>query len=436
MTTTPETVEVDPATSAHALVQQFRLRVLDGPDAGSVRVSGRDRLVIGTHESVDLVLTDPAVSRFHCEITITDGKAVVRDLDSKNGTLVGDVAVVIGHLRDGATLTLGQTRVRFELTPEHIKVPVSDRESFGAMRGRSRSMRTVFAQLERAARSDVTVLLIGETGTGKDVAAESIHRESRRADQPFVIVDCGSIPGPLLESELFGHERGAFTGADRARTGAFETASGGTVFLDEIGELALDLQPKLLRVLEDRSVQRVGSVHRMPVDVRVIAATNRNLRAEANNQRFRADLYYRLAVLEVALPPLRTRPEDLPDLVDAVLDDLRAAPAAAAQLRSSEFLVGLGRHAWPGNVRELRNYLERCIAMEQPLPIAHEDGAPPPLDVEQPFKVARDRWVRYFERSYLQEQLRIHGNNVSAVARASGIDRIHLYRMLARCGLR
>jgi two-component system, NtrC family, response regulator GlrR len=326
-----------PAAQGHALVQQFRLRVVDGPDAGQTQVSGRERLVIGTHESADLVLTDPTVSRFHCEITIADGKAALRDLDSRNGTVIGDVEVAVGGLCDGAMLTLGQTRLRFELTADHVKVPVSDRESFGAMRGRSRTMRSVFAKLERAARKEVTVLLIGETGTGKDVAAEAIHRESKRAHQPFAIVDCGSIPGPLLES----HERGAFTGADRARAGAFEAATGGTLFLDEIGELALDLQPKLLRVLEDRSVQRLGSTKRTPVDVMVIAATNRNLRAEVNCHRFRADLYYRLAVLEVTLPPLRTRPEDLPDLVDAVLDNIGADPSAAAALRNRDFIAGL-----------------------------------------------------------------------------------------------
>ena len=306
------------------------------------------------------------------------------------------------------------------------------------MRGRSRVMREVFALLERAARNEVTVLLTGETGTGKDLAATAIHGESRRASGPFVIVDCGSIPGPLLESELFGHERGAFTGADRGRVGAFEAASGGTLFLDEIGELALELQPKLLRVLEDRSVQRVGCTARNPIDVMVIAATNRNLRADVQAGRFRADLYDRLAVLEVTLPPMRAHPEDLAVLVGAVLDSLDADPAATEALRRDEFLAELARHAWPGNVRELRNHLERCLAMGQALPVASvvTDLAPPLLDVGQPYKTERDRWLRYFERSYLQEQLRLYDNNVSAVARASGVDRIHLYRMLSRCGLR
>jgi transcriptional regulator with PAS, ATPase and Fis domain len=319
-----------------------------------------------------------------------------------------------------------------------VEVLMAERTSFGVMRGRSRAMRDVFSLLDRAARNEVTVLLSGETGTGKDIAANAIHDESRRARGPFVVIDCGSIPGPLLESELFGHERGAFTGADRGRIGAFEAASGGTLFLDEIGELALELQPKLLRALEDRSVQRLGSTARMPIDVRVVAATNRNLRSEILAGRFRADLYYRLAVLEVTLPPLRGHPEDLPDLVDAVLASLGADPETSDELRSDDFLAELRRHAWPGNVRELRNHLERCLAMGQALPVASvvTDLAAPLLDVGQPYKTERDRWLRYFERSYLQEQLRLHDNNVSAVARASGVDRIHLYRMLSRCGLR
>ncbi|HTE49321.1 MAG TPA: sigma 54-interacting transcriptional regulator [Kofleriaceae bacterium] len=431
----------DTLTSArvvdHALVQQARLRVMEGPDAGRVYASRSERSVIGTHESADLVLGDPTVSRFHCEIMIGEGAPVIRDLGSRNGTQVGDTSVLVGHLRDGSMLVLGRTRLRFELTSDHIKVPVSDREQFGSMRGVSRDMRIVFAQLERAARSDVTVLLTGETGTGKDVAAESIHRESARAGQPFMVVDCGSIPGPLLESELFGHERGAFTGADRARPGAFEAADGGTLFLDEIGELGLELQPKLLRVLEDRSIQRIGTTGRTQVDVRLVAATNRNLRTEVNAHRFRSDLYYRLAVMEVTLPPLRERPQDIPGLVAALLEGMDADPSVIAPLMSGELMGALGRHSWPGNVRELRNYLERCVAMEQPMPLATaDDDAQPAVDVRQPYKEARDRWLRHFERRYLEEQLRLHGNNVSAVARASRVDRIHLYRMLSRCGLR
>jgi transcriptional regulator with PAS, ATPase and Fis domain len=253
------------------------------------------------------------------------------------------------------------------------------------------------------------------------------------------VLDCGAIPAGLLESELFGHERGAFTGADRERIGAFEAAHGGTLLLDEVGELDLGLQPKLLRVLETRAVQRVGGARRIDVDVRVVAATNRNLPAEVNARRFRSDLYYRLAVLEVTLPPLRDRTEDLPLLVEEILSQLGAtADAAAADLRSGTWSANLLRHPWPGNVRELRNHVERCLALQDLVPLSPDPqgGADALVDVRQPLRAARDRWVRFFEKKYLAELLSQHGNNVSAAARAAGVDRIHFHRLLSRCGLR
>jgi transcriptional regulator with PAS, ATPase and Fis domain len=244
------------------------------------------------------------------------------------------------------------------------------------------------------------------------------------------------LPPQLLEAELFGHEAGAFTGASTARIGAFEAASGGTILLDEIGELALELQPKLLRAIEHREIQRLGSTQRLPVDVRVIAATNRNLRQEVNARRFRSDLYYRLAVVVVTLPPLRERIQDVPLLVEAILADLGAGDSPIARaLRGGELLPELLRHAWPGNVRELRNYIEGCLVRQDghvPLVGTGE----PTIDPTQPLAVVRERWVRHVERRYLEQLLALHGNNVSAAARAAGIDRVHLHRLLARAGLR
>jgi len=300
-------------------------------------------------------------------------------------------------------------------------------------------MRAVFSLLERAAASDATVLLEGETGTGKEAAAESIHRESARRDGPFVVVDCGAIPPDLVESELFGHDQGAFTGAITSREGAFEAASGGTIFLDEIGELGPEMQPKLLRALERREVKRVGSNRYEPVDVRVVAATNRNLRAEVNARKFRSDLYYRLAVLEIRLPPLRERTADLQLLVEHVLTNLRATERPeAASLRTQRFLTDLARHSWPGNIRELRNYVERCLALHEQTPLtpAAEDPGPPVIDENEPFRVARERWTRTFERRYLERILRSQRDNVTAAARAAGVDRISFYRLLWRHGLR
>ncbi len=317
---------------------------------------------------------------------------------------------------------------------------------FGTMVGKSAPMRALFATLMKAAQSDATVLLEGETGTGKEASAEALHRASPRRDGPFIVVDCGAIPSNLLESELFGSERGAYTGAVSARAGAFEAASGGTIFLDEIGELHLDLQPKILRALERRQIKRVGSNEYRPVDLRVIAATNRSLRAEAEAKRFRSDLYYRLAVVRIKLPPLRERIADLPLLVEHMLKSLGVADSPESELyRDPEFLQKLLRFPWPGNIRQLRNHIERCVALGDPnLPPMLDTCPPPPaaagaqlqIDPGEPLRVARERFMSRFERSYLEAALARHDNNVAAAARAAGVDRIHFYRLLWKHGLR
>jgi two-component system, NtrC family, response regulator GlrR len=313
------------------------------------------------------------------------------------------------------------------------------------MVGQSSAMRALFALLRRAAASDATVLIEGETGTGKEVSALAIHEESARAKGPFVVVDCGAIPSQLLESELFGYERGAFTGAVSARTGAFEAADGGTIFLDEIGELSLDLQPKILRALESRKVKRVGNNVYEPIDVRVIAATNRSLRDEVAGRRFRSDLYYRLAVLHVKLPPLRERRSDLPALVDDVVEQLRVSERDRAELRSPAFLSELASYQWPGNVRQLRNYLERRVALGEAVPPPGVETSPPPsgtakldelIDLDQPLKSAREEWNSIFEVRYLSALLARHNHNVSAAARAAGVNRVHLHRLMRKYGLR
>jgi transcriptional regulator with PAS, ATPase and Fis domain len=437
---------VDASDPTCALVQRFRLVVAVGPDAGASFVSTDERSVIGTHESADFRLTDPTVSRFHCEIDPTGGKPIVRDLGSRNGTVVGGVSTLAAHLSPGARLVLGLSQLIFEPRSDQAKLPISTHERFGRLVGRSPSMRRVFKLLEQAAATDATVLLEGETGTGKEVAAESLHQASARAAQPFVVVDCGAIPPELLESELFGHERGAFTGASGSRDGAFEEARGGTIFLDEIGELPIDLQPKLLRALDKREVKRVGGNKYFPVDVRIVAATNRDLKKEVNEKRFRADLFYRLAVLRVHIPALRDRLEDLSDLVASVLEGLRQHyPGEIDTVTSPEFLAELARHEWPGNVRELRNYLERCLALRAPPSVRSERVAPPNAtavsigdlaDASRPLKVARERWTRALERHYLEDMLRRSGDNVAAAARAAQVDRMHFYRLLWRHGIR
>lgn len=345
----------------------------------------------------------------------------------------------VGTGHHGAGAVLADSAIS---TLTHGAITGTEPERLGRMVGRSASMRAVFETLSRVAISDATVLLEGETGTGKEVSAEAIHRGSRRRDKPFLVVDCGAMPPQLLESELFGHERGSFTGAVASRQGVFEAAGGGTVFLDEIGELSIDLQPKLLRVLERREVRRIGTNNHVPVNVRVVAATNRSLREQVASRKFRSDLYYRLAVVEVKLPALRERLEDLPLLVEHILRTFGPLTDEHARtLRSDSFLNQLGRHSWPGNVRELRNYLERCVALGEFIPPtpAESGQVPTPessVNIGLTLREARDAWVNAFEKRYLEELLRVNDNRVSVAARAAGVDRIYFYRLLWKHGLR
>jgi len=430
MVADPRTTELLADAPRRAFVREYRLTI-----AHHVQTFASPCLVIGADPTADLVIADPAMSKFHCEIRIANGAATIRDLGSRNGTLVDHVRVIEAPLRDGASLTLGRTTLRFDLGTRDVELALSPRTRFGRLVGGSVAMRAAFAHLEAVAASTATVLLQGESGTGKELAAEALHTESARRDGPFVVVDCGAIPANLLEVELFGNEAGAFTGATTRRIGAFETASGGTLVLDELGELSLDLQPKLLRALDRHEIQRVGSSERIATDVRVVAATNRNLREEVNAHRFRSDLYFRLAVVPITLPPLRERTEDLPALIDAVLSDLGAAGSpTAAPLRSGELLPELLRHRWPGNVRELRNYIEAALVREDyELP---RDANELAIDVTEPLRIVRERWLRHVERRYLEQLLVAHSNNVTAAARAAGVDRVHLHRLLGRAGLR
>jgi DNA-binding NtrC family response regulator len=417
--------------------RRFRVDIVGGPAKGKSWAEPRDHCSLGSHPVNDVIVEDPTVSRFHCELSVADDVCRVRDLGSRNGTAVGAVMILDATVPSGALLTLGRTRLRVTLEDDRVAVPASAAEGFGNLVGVSPAMREVFVQLERAAASDATVLIEGETGTGKDGAAEALHAGGARAGGPFVVVDCGSIPAPLLESQLFGHEAGAFTDARERRIGAFEEASGGTLFLDEIGELAPTLQPKLLRALETRRVRRVGGPKEIDCDVRVIAATNRDLRADVNDGQFRADLYFRLAVIRIGMPPLRDRPEDLPLLVRQILGRLGADAEAVRQLTTPEWLDRLGRAAWPGNVRELRNHLERWLVLgeAEPLDLAARP-APRAVDAGRPYEAERHRALEAFERDYVRAALERAGGNVARAARDSGVNRGYLYRLINRYGLR
>jgi transcriptional regulator with GAF, ATPase, and Fis domain len=419
-------------------IRRFRVDVIDGPSKGGSWSQLAERCAIGSHPSNDLVLDDATVSRFHCELAITGDAVRVRDLGSRNGTLLGDVALADAQVPSNISLVMGNSEIRISVAEDEGELDASERTSFGNLIGESAQMREVFSKLERVAATDATVLIEGETGTGKEGASEAIHDASKRAAGPFVVVDCSAIPETLLESELFGHEAGAFTGAVERRAGAFEQASGGTLFLDEIGELPMGLQPKLLRALESREIRPIGARAPVHCDLRIVAATNRDLRAEVNRGSFRADLYFRLAVVKIDLPPLRERTGDVPLLVAHLLERIGASPSAIAELAAGEFVAALAAAPWPGNIRELRNHLEQCVVFgERRLPNA--PAVPHPaatVDPALPYEVARRQAIDAFERTYLEGLLERSGENVTAAAREAGLNRAYLHRMLRRHGLR
>jgi DNA-binding NtrC family response regulator len=329
-------------------------------------------------------------------------------------------------------LKLGQSALRLGLLEDYVELPLSSRERFGNLYGRSPSIRRVFSLLERICASDSTVLIEGETGTGKELVAEALHDESAREKGAFIVFDCSAVSANLFESELFGHKKGAFTGAVEDREGAFEAADGGTLFLDEIGELPLDLQPKLLRALEKHEVRRVGSNHPVEVDVRIVAATNRDLGREVERGKFREDLFYRLNVVKLQIPPLRERAEDIPLLVDLFTTQMKKPPLARETLRA--FMT----QAWPGNVRELRNAVERALSIGM-APKAPEEAPPQAaaaqtIDLSVPLKAGLDRLIDDYERAYVTAALEKTGGNVTRAAELAGVNRKFIQRALHRFG--
>jgi DNA-binding NtrC family response regulator len=434
----------DPSTALLAAPQTLELGVLDlavvsGPDSGKAQRIGPGRVRIGTSPKAEVSLSDPTVSRLHVEIDIGRHQFFVRDLESTNGTFIDAIRVFEVALSSATLLRIGNSVLRLELSNTAAFLELSRANQFGSMLGSSPVMRRVYAILERAALSDATLLIQGETGTGKEVAARAVHEASDRARAPFVAIDCGAIAENLMESELFGHTRGAFSGAVQDRAGLFEQAEGGTLFLDEIGELPLALQPKLLRALETREVRRVGSNVAKRIDVRVIAATNRSLARNVNEGTFREDLYYRLAVVEVELPPLRARREDIPVLARHFY---RVFSGSDAEL-PRELLVTLLGRAWPGNVRELRNFIERSVALgwaeRHAISAQRASDIPPGLEalvpVEQPLKEAREAWNKQFEILYTTAVLKRAQGNVTRAAELAGVTRRSLHRLIAAHGI-
>jgi transcriptional regulator with GAF, ATPase, and Fis domain len=445
-------------------LRKSKVVVVSGTEQGREVEIGKPRVTGGRSIINDLVLSDKAISGSHFEILARDDGYRLRDLDSTNGTFIGELRIREVWLKPGQEFRVGHTTLRFQPTQDIVEIPLSKRDTFESVTGSSVRMREIFATLEKVAPSELTVLVTGETGTGKEMIARGIHQASSRKQKPFVVLDCGAIPKDLIESTLFGHEKGSFTGAVAQHQGCFEQAHGGTIFLDEIGELDINLQPKLLRVLENRELKRVGGDRVIKIDVRVVAATNRDLRQMVNQGTFREDLYFRLSVIHVELPPLRERKEDVPALADVFLREIGSRRGLAMSF-SADAVAGLQGHNWPGNVRELKNVVERAASLTEGslvqrsdlmfnrepgmrpttspaipaakdvLPAGGGDLAMPPITPGLDFKEAKQRVVDAFELAYLKQLLERHDGNITRSAQEAGLTRYHLRELLKRHGL-
>jgi len=414
-------------------------------------------ITIGAMEDNDIVVNHDTVSRYHCKIVQEKDAYVLVDTESTNGSYINRVRIREAYLRNSASIQVGKVQFTFHFADERMAIVPSKKTALGNLVGNSRKMREIYAIIEKIAPTNTTVIIEGETGTGKEVVAQAIHSLSKRARSPIAVFDCGAVPENLIESELFGHEKGAFTGAISSRQGIFEQANTGTVFLDELGELNIELQPKLLRVLEQREVRRVGSNTPIKVNVRVIAATNRDLEEEVKEHRFRQDLFYRLSVVRLELPPLRERPEDIPQLIEHFLGSKSFNKDGHEQRIKSvedEAMELLTTYQWPGNVRELLNVVEHAVsfadtdvlrAIDLPstirpvsevsrvsgLPIGTNPGANKSLP-EGKFKDAKEQWVSSFEREYLVKLLRKNNGNISHAAREADIDRKYFRKLMKK----
>ena len=435
-----------------ALNKRLAFLVSAGPDRNLRFLVDGPRTLIGKSPACAVKLADGLVSRRHAALDATPEGTRLTDLGSANGTWVNGVRIKECFLVGGEQLRLGDTVIDVHATSGGgtEQAPRSEAMRFGRTLGKSAVMRALYTTCETLAKTDIPIVIEGETGTGKEVLAESLHEMSHRADKPFVVFDCTAVPPSLVESVLFGHERGAFTGATNSRKGVFEDAHGGTLFIDEIGELDVMLQPKLLRALERSEVQRVGANAWHKVDVRIIAATRRDLDREVQAGRFRDDLFFRLAVGRVEIPPLRDRQGDIALLARHFWRALGGDDQPLPQ----SLLNRLEDYAWPGNVRELHNTILRALALGADsadatagLDRAARGTQPPPADAPEisagdsiervlardlPLARAREDVVEDFERRYVQRVLAKHGGNVVRAAQASGIARRYFQILRAR----
>jgi len=437
-----------PEGKNYKILVASKLTVIRGPDEGRELVVRKEVVTIGRSRSCDLTLSDKAVSSTHAELVTGEQGRVVRDLGSKNGVIFMGHRVGELTLQPRTQFQIGNNMLRFEPLQARHRIPFSQRDHFGQALGRSVSMREIFAVLEKVATSDLPLLLQGETGTGKELLSSAVHMYSFRKNRPFVVLDCGAVSPDTIESTLFGHEKGAFTGAEQRHRGVFEEADGGTLFLDEVAELSLYLQPKLLRVLQQKEIQRVGAVEPIAVDVRIVAATHRDLRAMVEAGSFREDLLYRLSVFEVRIPPLRERIDDIPFLTDHFMEQgnqVRTQLGLLPVQLDDDAVELLIAHPWPGNVRELGNVIERAISLAEGELIGRHElenhlfgGARQPVlptNLQEPYKQAKARLLERFERQYLMKLMKATGGNLTRAARHAGLVRHHLRELCHRYGI-
>jgi len=414
--------------------EAVRLLVVDGPDRAVEMTLSAGTYVIGKAEGCSLRLRDATVSRQHLELAIGPRGFVARDLGSKNGSTCDGLPFTELRPRIGSVLRIGRTRIKIMSTIRRVAAASTSAGQFGLLVGSSPSMLRLFELLAAVAPTPASILIQGETGTGKELCAHSIHAASKRAKGPLVLCDVAGMSGPLIESELFGHVRGAFTGADKDRKGLLADADGGTLFIDEIGELALELQPRLLRLLDERKAKPVGSDRYRAYDVRIICATNRDLAAECAGGRFRSDLFHRLSTISVQIPALRDRKDDIPALVNRILDGREVT-------LPSETVALLKAYNWPGNVRELRNVIDRALILLgdrtelAPELLGVRQGESTSDDSGDKFLDAKERLIMEWEREYLTALLRRTDGNVARAARESGLHRPYLHRLLKKHGL-
>jgi len=435
-----KTIEVPRGQVLHRRLGRVKLRVRSGPDRGREVEVTRATITGGRSDVNDLVLSDGSVSTTHFELVLREGGVLLRDRGSTNGTWIDSVRIVEAWIDVGTVFSPGQ-RIEVELvTADQVDVPISASDRFEELHGASPSMREVFTILEQAANASLDVLLNGETGTGKELAARAVHSRSPRAAGPFVVLDCAALPRELAEATILGYKKGAFTGALEDNAGCFEEAHGGTLFMDEIGELPLDLQPKLLRVLDRREVQRIGEVKTRSVDVRLVAATHRDLRQMVGEGKFRSDLYYRLAELTVTLPPLRERGSDVLLLADRFLEGFARTRGVPLSFSDDAYQALLG-HPWAGNVRELRKVVKRAAMLCQGPKVQRDDlllGSRSTVvgdTADEIYNLPLEQARMAFEREYFTRLLEATGGNLSEAARRTGYTRQGIRDLLKRIGV-